>query len=389
MDIRNAETPQSNCWLEIDCRAVAANLDTLRNKTKSRFMAVVKHNGYGLSLLEYARLLTSLGVRELAAGTYEEAVALRDGGIDASILLLTPQASSANVAELIKRGVMLTVGSRTQAEAARRAAAETGLTPQIHIKIDTGLGRYGFQPEDLQYVPDAVQGMDIQGIYTHFSSPYLSERTTRRQYEAFARAVEQLRANHVCAGTLHCCASGGLLNYPQMHLDMVRAGSALLGRVPNASEHRLTPAVYLKAPVMAVKAAHSSSGIGYGRAVGLKRSACVGVLSVGCASGLPAPRQLAGLLRRKQYAVVNGRRAEILGALGIGALAVDLTGIRCGEGDIARLDVNPLYCAANIQRVYDRAEDAFAPPLAQRCAAHAGASAETGAIGLPKIASHS
>lgn len=386
MDVRNFETPVSNCWLEIDCRAVKANLDALRSKTKSRLMAVVKHNGYGLSLLEYARLLTDLGVCELAAGTYEEAVALRDGGIDASILLLTPQASSANVVELMKRGVMLTVGSRAQAEAVRRAANETGLMPQIHIKLDTGLGRYGFQPEDLRYVPDAVQDMDIRGMYTHFSSPYSSERTTRRQYEAFARAVEQLEANHVSAETLHCCASGGLLNYPQMHLDMVRAGSALLGRVPNAHEHGLTPAVYLKAPVMAVKAARSSSGIGYGRAVGLKRSACVGVLSVGCASGLPAPRSMAGLMRRKQYAVVNNRRVEILGALGIGALAVDLTGIRCGEGDIARLEVNPLYCAANIERVYDRAESASAASLVKRCAAHAGAAAETGPVRLPEMA---
>lgn len=360
MNTSDADSAYANCFLYVDCNAIGCNLETLRKKTKSKIMAVVKNNGYGLSLIEYARLLTGFGIGNLAAGSFEEAMALKKSGIGATVLLLTPQASAAAARELLLQGVVLTVGSVTQAEAVQHAAFETGLQPKIHIKIDTGLGRYGFVPDELQYVSAAVKGMDVQGVYTHFSSPYTNEKTTRRQFGIFLKSVEQLKYNGVATGTLHCCASGALLNFPDMHMDMVRAGSAILGRVPDARSFGLKPAVFLKAPIMAIKPAASGSKIGYRSAVSLKRSARIGILSVGCACGLQPSRRTAGIFKQKQYAVINSQRAELIGPLGIGAMAVNLTGVECNEGDLARLDVNPLFCAANIQRVYDRNSSRFA-----------------------------
>lgn len=367
--------PELSAYLSIDCFAIEHNLETLRKKTKSRIMAVVKNNGYGLSLLEYARLLAELGVDCFAAGSPEEAVALRDGGIAAPLLLLTPQLSTQIVRELIARDVMLTVGSIPQAEAARKAARELGAQPQIHIKVDTGLGRYGFLPDDLMHVAPAVRDMDVQGIYTHFASPYANTKMTHRQYEAYLEAARQLKSAGIKAESLHCCASGGMLNYPHMHMDMVRLGSALLGRVPNGRAHGLMPAVCLKAPVLAVKPAGAARRIGYGQRVSAGLGRRVGVLPVGQAYGVAIQKGILGLWGRRQYAVINSKRARVLGPLGIGAVAVDLTGVRCMEGDEAKLDVNPLNCAAGIRRVYantaaaERKAEGAQPCFTQRAAA--------------------
>ncbi len=366
--------PELSAYLSIDCFAIEHNLDTLRKKTKSRIMAVVKNNGYGLSLLEYAGLLGELGVDCFAAGSCEEAVALRDGGITAPLLLLTPQLSIQTVRELIMRDVMLTVGSVPQAETVRKAARELGAQPKIHIKVDTGLGRYGFMPDDLMHVAPAVRDMDVRGIYTHFASPYADTKMTHRQYEAFLEAAQQLKSTGVKAEVLHCSASGGMLNYPHMHMDMVRLGSALLGRVPNGRAHGLMQAVCLKAPVLAVKPAGAARRIGYGQRVAAGFGRRVGVLPVGHAYGVVMQKGILGLWAKRQYAIINNKRARVLGPLGIGAIAVDLTGVRCVEGDEAKLDVNPLHCAAGIRRIFANATIAErkaegAQPCTQRATA--------------------
>lgn len=342
----------ADCFLRVDCGAVSRNLNVIRSKTKSRIMAVVKHGGYGLSLVEYARLLTGLGIEELAAGTCEEALTLRCCGIGVPVLLLTPQVSAEAVKELLRKGIMLTVGSAGQADAVRQAAEETGIEPKIHVKIDTGLGRYGFLPDALKDAGKAIAGMDVRGVYTHFSSPYANRRITYKQYAAFLQAVDQLKCLGVQTGELHCCASGGLLNYPEMHMDIVRIGSALIGRVPDAEKHGLVQASSLLAPVTAIKPP-SALRIGYRGTVGLKRIALVGVLSMPGAFAMPPARRAFGLFREKQYAMINGCRAEVLGPLGIGALAVDLSGVRCKEGDLAKLNINPLHCAGFVRRIFD------------------------------------
>lgn len=371
------ETGVPAACLSIDCFAIESNLDALRRKIKSRIMAVVKSNGYGLSLVEYARLLAGLGIEDFAVGSCEEALALRDAGIAAPVLLLTPQVSAEAVGELLRRDIMLTVGSLHQAEAARKAARDAGIQPKVHIKVDTGLGRYGFLPDDLQHVGTAVRDMDVRGVFTHFASPYADAKLTKKQYEVFLDSIRQLKSLGIKAEALHCCASGGMLNHPAMHMDMVRLGSALLGRVPNGRAHGLMPAVSLKAPVLAVKPSGKGLRIGYRGMVGTGISRRIGILPVGLACGLTPSRRAFGLLQHHQYAVINNNRARVLGPLGIGALAVDLTGVRCVEGDMAKLDVNPLYCAANIQRVYEnghaiaehKADKNPQPAFAQRATA--------------------
>jgi alanine racemase len=114
-------------------------------------------------------------------------------------------------------------------------------------------------------------------------------------------------------------------------------------------------AAALKAPITAIKSPPTVSRIGYHGSVRLKRVSRIGIINVGSACGLMPQRHFAGLIKTRQYAIVNNQCAEILGSLGIGSLALDLSGVRSLEGDLAEIDINPLYCTASIKRVFDRA----------------------------------
>lgn len=132
--------------LVIDAAALARNLDRLRRAASARIIGVVKGNGYGLGLTDYARFLTEHGVDMLAVSTAEEAAALRQAGIAAEVLMLSSTAVPRDVAGLLDCGAILTVGSCAAAETVSAVAVEKGVTARVHVKLDTGMGRFGFLP---------------------------------------------------------------------------------------------------------------------------------------------------------------------------------------------------------------------------------------------------
>jgi alanine racemase len=351
---------QYGCCMQINCDAIRANLAVLRHLASSRIMAVLKNDGYGLSLLGYARLLSQLGVTTFAVGTFEEALKLREDGIEGDVLLLTPQMALPVLRSMINNNIMLTVGSRAQAEAVLLAAQETKMPPLVHIMIDTGLGRYGFSTAEACEAAGILGSMHIMGTYTHFSAPYQNPWVTTQQYNAFLHAVDALRSRGIDTGILHCCASGAALSFPHMHLDMVRFGSALLGRVPQAGEFALQQAVALVAPINAIHETSSRSRLGYNGSIKLKKASKVGIVGAGTAYGYQQVRHCMGLLPSRQYADVGGQKAEVLGSLGINSLAINLTGIDCHETDRIKLAINPLHCAADLPRQFVRGGEVIA-----------------------------
>ena len=135
--------------LVIDAAALARNLDRLRRAASARIIGVIKGNGYGLGLTDYARFLTEHGVDMLAVSTAEEAAALRQAGIAAEVLMLSSTAIPRDVAVLLDCGAILTVGSCAAAETVSAVAVEKGVTARVHVKLDTGMGRFGFLPQDV------------------------------------------------------------------------------------------------------------------------------------------------------------------------------------------------------------------------------------------------
>lgn len=162
-----------------------------------KIIAVVKGNGMGLGLVEYAKFLVNHGVDFLAVANLEEALALRQAGIQEEILMLTPIVHPKELAKLIENQVVLTVSAKEQIETIETIANHKNCEVKAHIKIDTGFGRYGFLYHQLKEILEAFQMCDrlkIEGTYTHFAKP-IDEKFTQKQFERFIQVIEWVKQN--------------------------------------------------------------------------------------------------------------------------------------------------------------------------------------------------
>ncbi len=189
-----------------------------------RIIAVVKGNGMGLGLTEYAKFLVSQGIDFLAVANLEEAISLREAGVQEEILMLTPIAQEKEIAKLLENKVTLTISSLAQIELVEKVAGQMDGKVRTHIKIDTGFGRYGFLYQNLADILEGFKMCDrieICGMYTHFAKP-MEESFTRKQFNRFLGVVEFLKKEGQDFGILHVSESTAILKYPMMNLNAVR-----------------------------------------------------------------------------------------------------------------------------------------------------------------------
>lgn len=305
----------------IDSAALSRNMEKLRRFTSAQIIAVVKGNGYGLGLVPYARFLTAQGVALLAVSTVEEAAALRDAGITAQLLMLSSTALPEEIAALLTRDVILTVGSADAAHAVSDAAAVRGVTARVHVKLDTGMGRYGFLPQETAEAAallQALPALQVEGVFTHLSDA-ANAKCTALQYRRFTEGVRILQEAGIDTGLRHVCASTAFLRYPEMHLDAVRLGSALLP-------------------------------VGYTSGVGVTEETNALRLRDRLRRVLHAGRRL---LRADGLTVlVNGCRCPVRGVVGTTAIEVDVTDVPCAVGDTVRIEVRPKFVDSAVPREY-------------------------------------
>lgn len=191
--------------LTISRKDLKSNLNIIKNRLYAqgkddsgnfpKIIAVVKGNGMGLGLVEYAKFLVNNGIDFLAVANLEEALSLRQAGIQEEILMLTPINKEKELAQLLENNITLTVSSKEQIEMVEKIAQEQKLEAKAHIKIDTGFGRYGFLYSNLGDILESFQMCDalkIKGTYTHFASP-LNEKFTEQQFYRFLDVVKYLK----------------------------------------------------------------------------------------------------------------------------------------------------------------------------------------------------
>ena len=298
--------------LVIDAAALARNLDRLRRAASARIIGVVKGNGYGLGLTDYARFLTEHGVDMLAVSTAEEAAALRQAGIAAEVLMLSSTAVPRDVAVLLDCGAILTVGSCAAAETVSAVAVEKGVTARVHVKLDTGMGRFGFLPQDVTEAAallKSLPSMRVEGVFTHFANA-ADEALTRRQYQRFQEGAALLERAGIETGLRHVCASSAFLRYPEMQLDAVRLGSALLGRLSVPDPLGLEKIGWLETQVMELKDLPSGWKVGYAGAYRTKRPTRLALLPAGYTSGVGVTEESNALrLRDRVYRLLRTGRA--------------------------------------------------------------------------------
>ena len=321
---------QSNMvtWIEIDQEAIAHNTRLVRQMISDdvRLMAVVKADAYGHGAVATSITALANGAEALAVATMDEAMVLRDAGIDAPVLVLSYIPIYA-VRQAIRHRLTLTVYDLDLAHAYDRAAREMGETLVVHVKIDSGMGRMGVLPNEA--VPFFrhllnMNHLEIEGIYTHFSMADEDLDYTLEQLRVFKGVVNPLRASGFKFKYVHAANSAAILTSEETHLDMVRAGIALYGQSPSETvliPEAFRPAMTWKTVVAQVKALPPGKPVGYGRSYITTESERIAVIPVGYSHGFRRYPSNWG------YVLVHGQRAPIVGRVSMEKTTINVTHI--------------------------------------------------------------
>ena len=319
-------------WAEIDLEAIAHNIREVRRLTKpsAQVLAVVKANGYGHGAVEVSKVALSHGATWLGVARITEAAALRRAGIIAPVLVLgyTPPEQGD---EVVRNRLSQAVYNYEMAQALSAAAAKRGIKAKLHIKIDTGMGRIGIWA-GMDAVAEIISiaripNVEIEGVFTHFANADGDTVYTKLQLERFLDTVAALRREGLEIPYIHAANSPALLEMPETHLDMVRAGIIIYGLSPTDNmKHndenkqrliRLRPAMSIKAKVAYVKRVPAGFSVSYGCTYTTTAPTTIVTLPLGYADGYPRSLSACG------EAIIKGRRLPVIGRVCMDQIMVD------------------------------------------------------------------
>ncbi len=327
-----AEIVASPSWVEVDLDSIGANVKNVKAfiGEKVELIAVVKANAYGHGAVPVAQVALEAGASRLAVARVSEGVELRQAGIEAPILVMN-YITLAEIPQAVRYNLTPTLITLEQAQALSREALRAGKKLPVHIKVDTGLGRFGLLPEEVEsFVKEvaSLPGLTLEGLYTHFSvadevNPD-STSYTLRQFETFTSVVEKLEKVGFHFPLKHACNSAALIRFPFMHLDAVRAGIILYGLRPSEEVEPpfpLFPALSLKSRVARVRVLPAGFPISYGRTYVTSRPTPVALVPVGYGDGYHR------LISNRGFVLIKGARVPIIGRICMDQFAVDVSGV--------------------------------------------------------------
>ncbi|HHY95278.1 MAG TPA: alanine racemase [Firmicutes bacterium] len=313
-------------WVEVDLDALTANVRELcRLAGHSQVMAVVKADGYGHGAREVAEAAVNGGARWLAVAALEEGLELRRHGLLVPILVLgyvPPEEATAAV----EADISCCVFSLELARALGGAAVRLGKRARVHVKVDTGMGRLGLQPEgavDFVRSLQAVAGLDVEGVFTHLATADDDLSFAETQLQRFAQVVERLDAEDLRVPYRHAANSAALLHLPAARYNLVRPGLAMYGVHPvpgSESPVQLRPVLTWKTRVGQLKTVAAGDTVGYGRTWQASGGERVATLPVGYADGYRRA------LSNRGEVLVAGKRAKVVGRVSMDQTTVLLPG---------------------------------------------------------------
>ena len=328
---------------DIDLDAIRHNMEEMHRLTdpNTKLMAVIKTDGYGHGAIPIARELEAVDyVYGYAVATEEEALALRADGIGKPILILGytfPEQYEALLQARITPAIFTLESARLLSETAERL----NTTAQVHIKLDTGMGRVGFlvseESADVIAQIAKLPHIMIEGMFTHFARADETDKTSaNRQLSDFLHMADMLEERGVHVPLKHCSNSAGILDLPQANLDIARAGITLYGLHPSEEVHLermdMRPAMSLKSQVVHVKTLPAGYGISYGATYVTETERRIATIPVGYGDGY------ARSLSNKGDVLIRGRRAPICGRICMDQFMVDVTDIpEVCVGDVVTL----------------------------------------------------
>ncbi len=348
--------------LTVNSKDILHNLDVIRGICPDkRIIAVLKGNGYGLGIVPFAKLLCENGVDFFAVSGIDEAVTLREAGVETDILLLSSTSLPEEAKLIAKHSIIATVGS----EEAARVLSETGVQCRAHIKAETGFGRFGFtNSADVPVFDNIV----YEGVYSHFSDAFGKKtENSKAQFDKFTAFVDGLNSRGINPTIRHMCNSCGLLRFGYAHLDAVRTGSALLGRLPIPNTYGFKKVGVFESNISEIKLLPKGHNIGYANTYTTTRETKIAVVTAGYTDGIFTQKssdtfRFADILRyvlnvlrsfnSKLTVDLGGKSVRVLGRVGMYNLILDVTDVDAKIGDIVRINCNPILVDSNIERVF-------------------------------------
>jgi alanine racemase len=358
---------EPDIWVEVDLAALKHNADQVRRALSPgvKLIAVVKANGYGHGYVEPAKAFLESGAEMLAVTRLSEAQILRDAGISAPILALAP-IQSANGKLAADLGISVTVDTPNQIE----TLGAIGANLDVHLKIDTGMGRLGVLPQNALSLAELVtrqKSLRLCGAFTHFAQAGDRDLSiTNAQFSAFQQLTPNLKA--INPGLLiHCANSAATLRLRASQMDAVRVGALLYGQYPSKDcpkELDLRTTWSLRSRIISLKEVPANSRIGYGGDFRTTRPTKIAIISAGFSDGLslipdgpllrqPAWKLLARKWRRTLSVTVRGQSAPIIGRISMQLSSIDVTELSGVEvGDEIILPALRLTTNAALPRIY-------------------------------------
>lgn len=320
--------PLRNAWVEINLAQLRNNFRLIRNDKPAglKLMSVVKDDGYGHGILQVAKMAVEQGSTHVAVSTLHEAMILRDAGFTSPILLLGER----HVSELpwcVQYNLTVCLNDTTTAEALAKAAERAHQRVAVHVKIDTGMGRYGVRWDVALPLLEFIareKSLLLEGVMSHFSqSDEQDKGYALLQHGRFLGVLEAMEAADLSVQYRHICNSGGFLDLPEAHHDMVRIGILPLGVFPSKVCRRIKgirAVMTVKTRVSGIRTLQARECVGYGMHYRADENRRIAVLPVGYGDGYP--RQ-----RNSGHALIAGRRAPVIGGNAMDATMVDITDI--------------------------------------------------------------
>ena len=324
--------------LNVNLEAIAENLNFYRSflRPETKITCMVKASAYGAGAVEIAKTLQDRGVDYLAVAVADEGAELRRAGIRTGIIVMNPEMSAFHT--LFEYDLEPEIYNFKLLEALIHAAEKEGVQGfPVHIKLDTGMHRLGFNP--LTEIPQLIDRLHHQtaviprSVFSHFvgsDSPEF-DAFSDRQFQLYDEASRTLQTAFSHKILRHICNSAGIERFPERHLDMVRLGLGLYGIDP-IDNRRLHQVTSLHTTILQIRNVPQGDSIGYSRRTVTDRPSHIATLPIGYADGLN--RRLGN---RNGYCLVNGKKAPYMGNICMDVCMIDVTGIDCQEGDTVEI----------------------------------------------------
>lgn len=322
----------SRVYAKIDLDAIASNMERMKHNLKpdTKIMAVIKADGYGHGAVPIAQMLEKIDyIWGFAVATLDEAVVLKTEGIHKPILVLGCVFPDQYM-EMLKHNIRMNVYTEEMAESISQMAAREGMTAYMHIKLDTGMARLGFNTctESVEAIHRISQMKNVcmEGIFTHFAKADEADKSfTQKQIQEFMWITQELKKKNVEFQYEHCANSAAIIDVPDANFDLVRAGISTYGLYPSEDVHKdnvvLKPALALKSHVAFVKEIDAGTPISYGGTFVSERPMKIATIPVGYADGYPRNLSNVG------YVLIRGKKAPIVGRVCMDQFMVDVTDI--------------------------------------------------------------